>query len=117
MVNRRAQGDVAEARARAYLESRGLRFIRAQFRCKVGEIDLVMEDRDSLVFVEVRQRRSARYGGAAASINHRKQRRILRAAAYYLQIHGCQRPARLDVIAIEADNRIQWIPNAFEAQA
>lgn len=117
MVNRRAQGDSAEGRARAYLESQGLRFVRAQFRCKLGEIDLVMEDRDSLVFVEVRQRRSARFGGAAASVNHRKQRRILAAAAYYLQIHGCQRPARLDVVAIEADNRIQWIPNAFEAQA
>ena len=115
MNNRKAQGDAAEARACAFLEQQGLRLITAQFRCKVGEIDLIMEDQGTLVFVEVRQRRSARYGGAAASIHGRKQRRILAAAAFYLQIHGGNRPARLDVVAIEADDRLNWIPNAFEA--
>ncbi|EHQ51397.1 MULTISPECIES: YraN family protein [Ectothiorhodospira] len=114
-MSRKAQGDAAEARARSFLERQGLRFVTAQFRCKVGEIDLVMDDQGTLVFVEVRQRRSARFGGAAASINGRKQRRILAAAAFYLQIHGCNRPARLDVVAIESDNRLNWIPNAFEA--
>ncbi|MBK1692705.1 YraN family protein [Ectothiorhodospira mobilis] len=116
-MNRRAQGDRAEARARAHLESRGLRLLTAQYRCKAGEIDLVMEDQGTLVFVEVRQRRSARFGGALASIDTRKQRRILAAAAHYLQAHGQGRSARLDVVVIEADDRIQWIPNAFEAHS
>ncbi|MFP4079254.1 MAG: YraN family protein [Ectothiorhodospira sp.] len=114
-MNLRAQGDRAEARARAHLESRGLRFLHAQYRCKAGEIDLVMEDREVLVFVEVRQRRSNRFGGALASIDARKQRRILAAAAHYLQAHGQGRRARLDVVVMEADDHLRWIPNAFEA--
>lgn len=86
-------------------------------RYKVGEIDLVMRDADTLVFVEVRSRGSGGFGGAAASIDHRKQLRLSRAAnRYLLERFGQQRwPAcRFDVVAYEA-GRANWIRGAFDA--
>jgi putative endonuclease len=91
--------------------------VAANVRYKVGEIDLVMRDADTLVFVEVRSRGSSGFGGAAASIDHRKQLRLSRAAnRYLLERFGQQRwPAcRFDVVAYEA-GRANWIRGAFDA--
>lgn len=85
--------------------------------CKRGELDLVMRDGDTLVFVEVRFRASARFGGAAASVDPRKQARLTAAAAYYLQRHPINLPCRFDVIAIDGTGAIQWIRHAFAASA
>lgn len=114
---RRRLGDRKEQQARAYLERQGLRAIAQNVRCKRGELDLVMRDQDTLVFVEVRYRESERFGGAAASIDPRKQMRIMAAASYYLQRHEPNLPCRFDVIAIDGAGVINWIRHAFAASS
>lgn len=117
---RSATGAAAEARARAHLESHGLRFVaanwRAQFRSQAGELDLVMRDGATLVFVEVRQRASQRFGGAASSVDAFKRAKLVRAAHAFLasQVRGATPPCRFDVVAIEGD-RLDWIRDAFGA--
>lgn len=114
-------GHQAENRACLFLEKRGLLLLKKNFRCKCGEIDLIMQDGDVLVFVEVRFRRSLRFGGPLSSITPQKQRRLLMAAQVYLQQHpvkGKYAGVRFDVVALseQAENpEIEWIPNAIEA--
>lgn len=112
------QGAQAEARAEKYLQTQGMKTVARNWLCKVGELDLIMRLRDkrsdTLIFVEVRARRNARFGSAAESIDGRKQAKLLRAAEYYLQKNRHTGPSRFDVIAITGDD-IQWIPNAFGA--
>jgi putative endonuclease len=112
--NRRASGAAHEALARRYLESQGLRFVAANVACRQGELDLVMQDGGTLVFVEVRYRASERFGGAAASVDARKQARLLAAAGYYLARHPTNLPCRFDVVAIGAGDRMRWIKHAFD---
>ncbi|MDO4230604.1 MAG: YraN family protein [Lautropia sp.] len=112
---RRQRGVLAEQRARAHLEAAGLRFVAANVRYKVGEIDLIMADGRTAVFVEVRSRRSLSFGGAAASVVYRKQQRIRLAAQCWLNQRLGQRPwppCRFDVIAID-NGGLDWIPGAF----
>jgi putative endonuclease len=107
----------AERQARRLLEEAGLAYVDANVRYKVGELDLVMMDGAALVFIEVRMRSSRAFGGAAASVDHRKRLRLRRAANRYLLEHFGQRdwPAcRFDVIAFEADTP-NWIKGAFDA--
>lgn len=111
-----AAGADAEALAAEFLKRRGLRILRRNFRVRVGEIDLVAEDGDTLVFIEVRSRASHAYGGAAASITMRKQTRIVRAAQLFLATTGADRPCRFDCVLLEGrapDVRIEWIRDAF----
>jgi putative endonuclease len=111
-------GDAAEAAACALLERHGCRVIARQVRFRDGELDVVAYDGAVLVFVEVRLRSSARFGGAAASVDGRKQRRVLRAAQRYLARHfpdARRTPAcRFDVIAVEGE-RLDWLRAAFDA--
>ncbi|ESQ13529.1 MAG TPA: YraN family protein [Chromatiaceae bacterium] len=107
-------GDAKEALARRFLEGQGLRHVAHNVACRHGEIDLVMRDQHTLIFVEVRYRRSERYGGAAASVDRHKQARLSAAAGYYLQRYPTDLPCRFDVVAIGADDRIQWIQSAFD---
>ena len=113
---RQASGQIAEDRALAYLQQRGLKLIERNFRCKGGEIDLILAEPASnlLVFVEVRQRSSQRYGGAAASVTRGKQAKLIIAAQVFLQRYADLPACRFDVIAIE-DEAIEWIKQAFEA--
>jgi putative endonuclease len=110
----RRAGAAAEALAERYLAARGLAIVERNFRCRGGEIDLVARDGATLVFVEVRLRRSASHGGAAASVDAAKQRRLLHAARVYLGAHG-ETPARCDVVVLDALDpaRIEWIRDAF----
>lgn len=109
----RARGEQAESRALAYLERQGLVLVVRNYRCKGGELDLVMRAPDgTLVFVEVRSRSSDRFGGAAASITPTKQRRILQAANHYLATLDRPPRCRLDVVAI-GPRGIEWLPGAF----
>lgn len=110
-------GDAKEGIARRFLEDRGLTLVAHHVHCRHGEIDLVMRDEHTLVFVEVRYRRSERFGGAAASVDRRKQARLIAAAGYYLQRHPTDLPCRFDVVAIGAQDRVQWIQNAFDGGA
>jgi putative endonuclease len=115
---RQRQGYAAEQRASAYLAAHGMRILARNLRCKAGEIDLVGRDRHVLVFVEVRARRDARFGGAAASVNRRKQEKLIRAAQYFLPRLSARyfagRPpvCRFDVVCLQADG-LAWLKNAF----
>lgn len=111
---RQVEGAAAEERALRYLEQQGLTAVGRNFRCKGGEIDLVMHAGETLVFVEVRKRSSGRYGGAAASVTASKQTRLIRAAQFYLQRYRFPPACRFDVVAIDGDN-VEWLRDAFSA--
>ncbi len=112
--NPRLLGKQAEARALEFLRRRGLRCLRRNFHTRLGEIDLVMEDTGELVFVEVRQRATKRFGGALESITWVKRQRIIAAARYYLLAHAPNAACRFDVIAIDGQGRVEWIRDAFQ---
>ena len=113
-------GDAAEALARQHLEKHGLRLLAQNWRCRLGELDLVMLDADTVVFVEVRYRRHSAWGGAAESVDARKREKLSRAAQHFLQQESrwAKYPCRFDVIAITADSqapaKLDWIQNAFD---
>ncbi|QWA11832.1 YraN family protein [Sodalis ligni] len=116
-VNRQQAGARAEDRARRHLENAGLRFIAANMRVRGGEIDLIMKDQHTWVFVEVRYRRDNAFGNAAESVTPRKQRRLLLAAAVWLSRQGGSldtSACRFDILAITG-NRLEWLQNAFGA--
>ncbi|GAB0147490.1 MULTISPECIES: YraN family protein [Marichromatium] len=110
-------GAAKERLAERYLRARGLTTEARNHRCRYGEIDLVMRDGDTLVFVEVRYRRSERYGSPAATVDARKQRRLAAAAAHYLQRHPTMLCCRFDVVAISGQDQIQWVKHAFSLDA
>lgn len=117
---RQVTGQRAEALARAYLEDQGLIFVCANHRTPFGELDLIMRHGESWVFIEVRYRRSSAFGGAAASVDRRKQQRLCRSAQYYLMgaRAGTQTPCRFDVVAISGNLErasVDWLAGAFEA--
>ncbi|MBY4596274.1 YraN family protein [Ottowia caeni] len=117
-ANTRERGESAEDAALAHLEGAGLRLIDRNYRTPGrggGEIDLVMRgEGGTLVFVEVRARAHAGHGGAAASVSHTKQRRIIFAAQHYLRRFRAPPPCRFDVVAIEG-GKIEWFRGAFDA--
>jgi putative endonuclease len=106
-------GDSKERLAEDYLCGQRLRTVTRNHRCRHGEIDLIMRDGETLVFVEVRYRRSSRFGTPADSVDRRKQQRLAAAASHYLQGHPTLLPCRFDVIAISGRDQIEWIKNAF----
>ena len=116
----RAAGDAFEQRACAELERAGLRLLARNYTTRQGELDLVMRDGDTVVFVEVRYRKSASHGDAAASVTVRKQAKLIQAAQHWLLAHPqhARRACRFDVVSYDgpADAiRQQWLRGAFEA--
>jgi len=114
MNRAKAGGELAEALAAAYLQAHGLRLIARNYRCRLGEIDLILADGPDLVFAEVRLRRNRDFGGAAASIGAAKRQRILLAARHYLSGKP-ERPCRFDVVLLDSldPDEIEWIKDAF----
>jgi putative endonuclease len=109
-------GKQAEALAAQYLVRQGLRVVAQNFRCRGGEIDLICRDGKGLVFVEVRLRRNANYGGAAASVTSAKQARIILAARHYLSANAAtESDCRFDCILLDGldERRIEWVRDAF----
>lgn len=108
-------GYKAEEKALFFLEERGLKVVERNFRCRFGEIDLIMQDNDVLVFVEVRKRKYPAFGSAAASVSRAKQQKLIRAARFYL--HGSHRipSCRFDVLAFDGD-QCQWLKNVIEVE-
>ncbi|MDL2337758.1 MAG: YraN family protein [Pseudomonadota bacterium] len=121
MVTTKTVGDEGEARALAHLLAQGLTLVQRNYRvaggprARGGEIDLIMRDRDgTLVFVEVKARKTVGHGGAAASVGAAKQRSLLFAASCFLRSFASPPACRFDVVAIEGD-RIDWLRAAFDA--
>ncbi|MFH0341074.1 MAG: YraN family protein [Chromatiales bacterium] len=115
----RERGAWAESIALRYLGARGLRLLTRNYRCLAGEIDIVMKDNDTLVFIEVRYRAGTDYGSPLETINHTKQTRILKTASHYLQTHRMSTghaPCRFDVVVVTgAKPYTEWIKAAFQA--
>jgi len=109
-------GDRAEQIAAAYLRGQGLDVIESRYRCRWGEIDLILRDRDTVVFAEVRLRHSKAFGGAAYSVDRRKQARIIATARHYLA-RTKELACRFDVVLLERVEppRVEWIRDAFSA--
>jgi putative endonuclease len=112
-------GRRAEQAALEMLETRGLVLIARNYGCKLGEIDLIMRDGDTVVFVEVRYRKSIYFGSPAESIGFKKRQKIVATAKYWLQTRGRsnRQPCRFDVVTVTKDtnNKPHWISNAFTA--
>ncbi len=109
----RSQGEQAEQRACDYLQSRGVHLVDRNVHCRFGEIDLIMQQGEQLLFVEVKYRRRSGFGGAAAAVTASKQRKLRQTAQWYLQQkHWGERPCRFDVVAIDGE-QFTWIQDAF----
>lgn len=109
------KGDDAEQKALSFLQQQGLQLLCSNYRCKVGELDLVMKEAEALIIVEVRYRQSEQFGGALASITRQKQARIIAAAQHYVIINRLSHLAiRFDVVAIAGNQHLNWIKNAFQ---
>jgi putative endonuclease len=113
-MERQRIGQAAECEALEFLKARGVRILLHNFRLRLGELDIVARDGDTLIIVEVRKRSSNRFGGAAASVGFRKQARLRRTAALLLQQRKdlTSLRVRFDVIAISPAG-IEWIKHAF----
>ena len=114
-------GGTAERQARQYLETRGLTHLSSNYRCRLGELDLIMRDDEELVIVEIRYRRRTDFMHPVESITAAKQRRVARAAQYFLRRHPQyqDRPVRFDVVCVTGPlsrSRLEWIPAAFTAE-
>ena len=107
-------GAQAEQVAAQFLQKNGLRLLQRNFRCRFGEIDLILRDGETLIFAEVRQRSRGDFGGAAASIDAHKQRRLILTAQHYLASLPRIPPCRFDAVLLDAANNVEWIKNAFE---
>jgi len=108
------KGEAAEALACRWLQARGLTLSEQNYRCKSGEIDLVMQDGETLVFVEVRYRSGSGFGSAIDSITPAKQQKLMHAAQHYLQRFRHTPTCRFDIIGIDRERRVQWIRNAIQ---
>ena len=119
LTPKQVAGNAAEDLASAHLERAGLRILLRNYRVRGGEIDCIALDGHTLVFVEVRLRRNARFGGAAASIDSRKQQRIIHAARCYLSRfpRQAEHPCRFDCVLLDSLNtdQLEWIKDAFQA--
>lgn len=117
---KRQSGHRAEVLACQHLQEKGLLLLEKNFQCRFGEIDLIMQDGDHIVFVEVRSRSRTDYGQVSESINRHKQDKIIKTATYYLQQQQWlyTRHSRFDVVAIQASAdtlTLDWFKNAFWA--
>ena len=116
------QGEDAEAACSRYLKSQGLKLLSTNFSCRLGEIDIIMLDKNMLVFVEVRFRKNNNFGDGLESITAAKQRKLRRTAELYLQQNSQYENARFDVVSMSKSTQTRlggqqytfdWIKNAF----
>jgi putative endonuclease len=110
-------GQQGEDLALKFLQQKGLTLIQRNYRSRFGEIDLIMEDKKHVVFVEVRLRSSTNFGGALFSVDRRKQAKLIKCAQQYMSTESSRLDFRFDVIAISPSakqHEIQWITNAFD---
>jgi putative endonuclease len=115
-LNANNSGIAAEKLAETFLKKQGLKLIANNYHCAYGEIDLIMQDKNTLVFIEVRLRTNSQFGSPGESITFKKQQKIIKTAQYYLQQHNTQQDCRFDAVLLNKQNvaNIEWIRNAFE---
>jgi putative endonuclease len=115
-------GQLNECLARQYLIQQGLRYLTQNFHSRQGEIDLIMQEQETLVFIEVKYRKNNNFGGAIAAVSYNKQQRLRKTATFYLQRQGLNAyntPCRFDVITIQGNTynnstpQMTWLKNAF----
>ncbi len=111
-------GRLAEERARVYLEQQGMVWVRSNYLCSQGEVDLIMLDQETVVFVEVRYRTYPDFGKNVETVAGRKQHRLIKAAWHYLlETNAVEKVnARFDIVGLAPDDDIYWIQNAFEVR-
>ncbi len=115
LMHKRAIGNQYEKIALSYLKQNGLKLIQQNYWCRFGEIDLIMQSNNSIVFVEVRFRKNINYGHPLETINLKKQIKIKKTASYYLQQKQLNNSfCRFDAVSIDNQNGINWVKNAFE---
>lgn len=107
-------GARAEQFAAQWLQRHGLTLVKSNYRCRFGEIDLILNDGATLVFAEVRQRSRSDFGGAAASIDAHKQQRLILTAQHYLATLPRIPPCRFDALLLDAEGKLEWVKSAFE---
>lgn len=112
------KGQEIESLVCQYLQDQGLQLLIRNFRCRLGEMDWIGLDKDQLMFLEIRFRRNTSFGGGAASVDFRKQQKLIKTAKFFLRTHPnfTKHSCRFDVVAVTLkDNtpQIEWIPNAF----
>jgi putative endonuclease len=115
-TSKQSDGLTAEQLAANFLEQRGLVVVAKNYHCRFGEIDLIAKDGETLVFIEVRLRRSEDFGGALASIDSRKQQKLIASAKHYLsRLKATEIPCRFDVLLLNQKESyaIHWLKNAF----
>lgn len=107
-------GNSYEDLAAAFLTSQGLTLIQRNYRCKCGEIDLIMRKQNTLVFVEVKYRKNNKFGGAISALSHKQMQRLMKSAQYFLnESNSTHLNARFDVVAITGSSQPVWIQNAI----
>ena len=116
---RKLLGKRGEDIGAAWLEAKGMRILMRNYRCRIGEIDIIGQMEGAIVIVEVRSRSSDLWGTPAESVNERKKKKLRQVAAYYLYQYGKEDSAcRFDVVRIlfgqpDSAARVEWFPNAF----
>lgn len=109
-------GKAAEDLALTYLTNKGLKLVERNYSCRRGEIDLIMEDNRTLIFIEVRYRKTNTYGSALESITPQKQAKLITCASHYLTQQKINKPTRFDAIAVSPGRdtmTVEWVPDAF----
>lgn len=114
MVNKRALGEQKEQLAAEFLKNQGLQIIHMNFRCKIGEIDIIAKEKECLVFCEVKYRKNEEYGHPLDAVNSKKQHKIIQTARYYMLTNNISENSeiRFDVVGILGD-KITYVRNAF----
>ncbi len=114
LKKKRSIGEQAESRAEQYLSQQGLRCLEKNYRCKYGEIDLIMRDSEFLVFIEVRFRKTEKFGNPTETVTLKKQQRIVTTARHYIQSHSFaqEMPCRFDIVGMSS-NELLWTKAAF----
>lgn len=117
-VDKQKSGQLAESKAHAYLLTQGMTLLIKNYRCSFGEIDLIMQDKEDIVFVEVRSRSRDDYGHASESISLTKQNKLIKTAIHFLQKRAWidKVASRFDVVTIHMngnEDQLEWIKNAF----
>jgi putative endonuclease len=120
-LDKQQKGQLAERKACDYLQAKGFILLVQNYRCFHGEIDLIMQDQDDIVFVEVRSRSRVDYGNALESVNKTKRKKLIKAATYFLQKQQClyKINSRFDIVAIHPVNgkmQLEWFKNAFSVE-